>query len=118
MKQKTKVKQQKTKVKFKEKVTFYGKKKNITVLARIDTGAKRCSIDKKLADKIGVGKIRTYKTVRSALGKTTRPLVKIKLKLKGKAFYSYCTLADRSRLKYPALIGRNVLRQGFVIEAK
>lgn len=103
---------------FREKVTFYGKNKSITVLARVDTGAKRCSIDKKLAQQIGIGEIRKYKTIKSALGQTKRPLVKIKLKIKGKAFNAYCTLADRSRLKYPALIGRNVLRKGFVIEAK
>lgn len=103
---------------FKEHVTFYGKRKSMTVLARIDTGAKRCSLDWRLAEQLGVGEVRTYKTIKSALGRTTRPVVKVRLKIKGKVFNAYCTLADRSRLKYPALIGRNVLRRGFVIEAK
>ena len=109
---------EKTKIKFKEKVTFYGKKKNKTVIARIDTGARRCSIDKKLAEEIGVGDVKMYKTIKSALGKTKRPVVKLKLKIKNKTFNAYCTLADRSRLKYSALIGRNVLRHGFVIEGE
>lgn len=109
---------QKTKVKFREKVTFYGKKKNITVTARIDTGAKRCSVDRKLALKMGVGDIIKYKKVRSASGVSKRPLVKIKLKLKNRTFLTICSIADRSRLKYPALIGRTVLRKGFMVEGK
>jgi len=108
----------KTKVGFKERVTFYGRKKQKTVTARIDTGAKRTSIGKKLAKEIGAGKVLKYKTIKSASGISKRPVVKLKLKLKGKTFTSLCTVADRSRLKYPALIGRNVLRRGFVIEGK
>jgi len=108
----------KTKIRFKEKVTFYGRKTHKTVTARIDTGAKRTSIGKKLAKEIGAGKILKYKTIKSASGTSKRPVVRIKLKLKGKTFTSLCTVADRSRLKYPALIGRNVLKKGFIIEEK
>ncbi|MBW2969051.1 retropepsin-like domain-containing protein [Candidatus Woesearchaeota archaeon] len=100
---------------FKSKVTFYGKKKNKTVMARIDTGAKRCSIDKKLAEQIGIGKISKYIIVKSASGTGKRPIVRLKIKIKGKAFYAHCTIADRSRLKYPALIGRNILCKGFLV---
>jgi hypothetical protein len=108
----------KTRVKFKEKVTFYGKKKTAIVTARIDTGAKRCSIDRRLATKIGMGNIIKYKKVRSASGVSKRPLVKIKLKLKNRTFLTICSIADRSRLKYPALIGRTILRKGFMVEGK
>lgn len=107
---------QKTKVGFKEKVTFVGTKKEKTVLARIDTGAKRCSIDQTLADEIGVGKTIKLKTVKSALGETDRPIVKILIKIAGREIRAYCSIADRAKLKYPALIGRNVLKRGFVVE--
>ncbi|MBN1644647.1 ATP-dependent zinc protease [Candidatus Woesearchaeota archaeon] len=106
----------KTKIKFKEKVTFIGTKKSKTVNARVDTGAKRCSIDKKLAEYIGVSKPRMYKTIKSASGIDERPVVKIKLTIKNRTFNAFCTIADRSRLKFPALIGRNIIRHGFIIE--
>jgi hypothetical protein len=108
----------KTKVSFREKVKFIGKKGEKTVIARVDTGAKRCSIDKKLAKEIGINNILKYKTIKSASGMTRRPIVKVKLKIKNRSIIVFCNIADRSRLKYPALIGRNVLRKGFVVEGK
>jgi len=108
--------QNKTLIKFKEKVTFIGTKKAKTVMARIDTGAKRCSIDQSIADEIGVGNIIKHKEVKSALGTNERPIIKIMIQIKDRKISAYCTIADRSRLKYPALIGRNVLRRGFIVE--
>lgn len=105
-----------TRVGFKEKVTFVGTKKEKTVIARIDTGAKRCSIDAKLAEEIGTGKVIKLKKVKSALGETDRPIVKITIKIAGRTIRAYCSIADRAKLKYPALIGRNVLKRGFVVE--
>ncbi len=103
---------------FKEKITFYGTKKNKTVTARVDTGAKRCSIDKKLAEQIGIGDVIKYKTIKSATGVSKRPLVRIKLKIKNRTFNTICSIANRSRLKYPALIGRTILRKGFMVKGK
>jgi hypothetical protein len=106
----------KTKVGFKEKVTFVGIKKEKTVLARIDTGAKRCSIDRNLAEEIGIGKVIKLKKVKSALGETDRPIVKLLIKIAGRKIRAFCGISDRAKLKYPALIGRNVLKRGFVVE--
>ena len=105
-----------TKIGFKEKVTFVGTKKEKTVLARIDTGAKRCSIDRELAEEIGTGKIIELKKVKSSMGETDRPIVKLLIKIAGRNIRAYCSIADRAKLKYPALIGRNVLKRGFVVE--
>lgn len=112
----TKMNKPKTKVGFEEPVIFIGTKKEKTVMARIDTGAKRCSIDRKLAEEIGTGKIIKLKKVKSALGETSRPIVKLLIKIAGRSIRAYCSIADRAKLKYPALIGRNVLKRGFVVE--
>lgn len=106
----------KTKVGFKEKVTIVGTKKEKTVLARIDTGAKRCCIDWKLAEEIGIGKIIKLRKVKSAMGEADRPIVKLLIKIAGREIRAYCGISDRAKLKYPALIGRNVLKRGFVVE--
>jgi hypothetical protein len=82
------------------------------VIARIDTGATASSIDKELANKLGALPLEKTKIVKSASGIKRRSLVKIKIKLNSSIIEEEFTLADRSHMTYPVLIGQNILKQG------
>jgi hypothetical protein len=100
-----------------ETVTVVGPKGSKEVLARIDTGATKSSVDVKLAAELALGPILKAKLVRSASGAGLRPVVKTKLILADKELSAEFTLADRSNLKYPVLIGQNILLNGgFLID--
>jgi hypothetical protein len=107
----------KSRVGFLEKATVYGPDGQRTVIARVDTGAARNSIDKNLAKKIGIKKVIKHKVVKSAHGVKKRPIVKAHLKIVNKKLNDITfTLADRKHMKYDVLIGRNTLKQGFVVD--
>jgi hypothetical protein len=100
-----------------ETVIVIGPKGSKEVLARIDTGATKSSVDVKLAAELSLGPILKAKLVRSASGAGLRPVVKTKLVLADKELSAEFTLADRSNLKYPVLIGQNILLNGgFLID--
>jgi len=44
-------------------------------------------------------------------------LIKAGLKIGGRKFKTLFNLADRSKLKYKVLIGRNILKQNFVVDS-
>ena len=93
-----------------ERVTVYGpsgKKKE--VMARIDTGATKSSIDVKLAAELKLGPVLKSKVVKSALGNTLRPVIYTEIEIANKRIGSEFTLADRSHMKYRVLIGQNIL---------
>lgn len=99
-----------------EPVIVVGAKSQKEVLARIDTGATKSSIDIKLAAELSLGPILKTKMVRSATGSGLRPVVQAKIILAGKEIKREFTLADRGNLKYRVLIGQNVLNEGFLID--
>lgn len=103
-----------------EKVRVVGLNgKTETVLARIDTGATRSSVDKELARKLGMLKkenILWKDTYRSAVGVQPRPIVGFHYWLAGRKIKSTASVTDRSKMKYPVLIGRNDLG-GFLVRA-
>lgn len=101
---------------FTERVTVLGPKKSKQLIARVDTGAAKNSIDVKLAAELKLGPIIKTKKVRSAEGLSERPLIKAGLKIGKRKFNTLFNLADRSRLKYKVLIGRNILKQNFIIK--
>lgn len=107
---------QKTTIGIKEYVTIFGKEKQRTVLARIDTGATKSSIDQKLAEELGLGPVVKYKTVKSAHGITKRGMILARIQLDGRTFKVFFTLADRKHLKYAVLVGMNILKRGFIID--
>lgn len=107
----------KSRVGFLEKVNVYGPNGQKTVTARIDTGAARNSIDDKLAKKLGIKKVIKHKVVKSAHGVKKRPIVKADLKIANKKLKDMTfTLADRKHMKYDVLIGRNTLKEGFIVD--
>ncbi|MFT4891881.1 MAG: RimK family alpha-L-glutamate ligase [Halobacteriales archaeon] len=80
-------------------------------VAKSDTGAKRTSIDTDLAGRIGAGPLVGTTQVRSGASKKseTRPLVDVDLYLDGRWRTVTASIADRSEMTYPVLLGRDVL---------
>jgi len=101
-----------------EKVKIHSKGRVLKAEALVDTGASMTSIDKKLARQAKLGPIvRTFKT-KAPITKTIdkRPVVRVTLEIKGKKFQIEANLKDRSHMKFPILIGRNLLYGNFVVD--
>jgi len=95
-------------------VVFGVKKKEL--VARVDTGATKCSIDESLAKELQLGPELKHKKVRSAYGTRHRAIVVGNISIAGELYEVEFTLADRSHMKYKVLIGQNVLKKGFLID--
>ena len=106
--------EEKTIVKAAEPVILLGKSK-AQVHARIDTGATYSSMDKELAKKLGFNQVIGEVEIRNAHGVTYRPLVKVSFLLKGKSHQDAFSLADRTQLQHPVLIGRSSLK-GYLVD--
>lgn len=87
-----------------------------SVLAKIDTGADNSSIDHSIAAKLELGPIVKTKKIVSSHGQSLRPVIKVTVVIAGKPITEHFTLYNRSHMKYPILIGKNVLRKGFLID--
>ncbi|MAG39193.1 hypothetical protein CMO90_03845 [Candidatus Woesearchaeota archaeon] len=86
------------------------------VLARIDTGATNSSIDLTLASKLKLGPVIQSKLIKSANGTKLRPVIESEIEICNRKTKAHFNLADRSHMKYPVLIGQNVLKKGFLID--
>ncbi len=116
--QKTKKKETKNKIIIGpvEKMTVFGAEKQGKYESRVDTGAASSSIDARIVAELKLGPVLSVKTVRNAHGETLRPVVEANIILKRRKMKTIFTVADRSRMKYKVLIGRNILREGFLID--
>jgi len=85
--------------------------KRAHLLARIDTGATSASIDLSTAAKLDLGPITKSKVIKSALGTKKRPVINIKIEIGGINIEEDFNLAERSHMKYPLLIGQNILKK-------
>jgi hypothetical protein len=100
----------------KEYVTIFGQNKARKVLARIDTGATKCSIDTNLAKSLGLGPVLREKRIKSAHGISMRSIILARIMIAGRRFKVFFTIADRKHMKYSVLVGRNILKRGFLID--
>tara|TARA_Y100000310_G_C20545930_1_gene745567 strand:- start:141 stop:470 length:330 start_codon:yes stop_codon:yes gene_type:complete len=89
---------------------------NTTVAAKIDTGADVSSIDIGLAADLQVGPVVQKTRVKSSHGNTRRAVISLTFTLAGKEVTGFFNLADRHKLKYKLLIGKNILQEGFMID--
>ncbi|MAE13411.1 hypothetical protein CMO92_02500 [Candidatus Woesearchaeota archaeon] len=100
-----------------EKISVLGKNSmQKELVARIDTGATKSSMDISLASKLKLGPVVQNKLVKSAHGVKLRPMIEVEVVIRKKKIKETFTLADRSHMKYPVLIGQNVLNKGFLID--
>jgi alpha-L-glutamate ligase-like protein len=98
-------------------VTLSGQK--IDTWAKIDTGAWRTSIDRTLAQESGLLDTKNVlwsKTFKGALGTEKRPIINLKYYLAGRRINTLASVADRSKLRRPLIIGRRDLT-GFLVKA-
>jgi hypothetical protein len=86
------------------------------LVARIDTGATKSSIDQKVAQELNLGPVLKNKVFKSAHGDRVRPLVKVRIRFIRKTIKCYFSVVDRSHMRYKLLIGQNVLKRGFLID--
>ncbi len=102
--------------------------------ARIDTGAAKSSLDArelkvhedrvefKLPRKHGGLQLRLpiveWRHVRTPEGLERRPVVELEICLGSKRFRTLVNLTDRSMVKYPLILGRNFLKDNFVVDVK
>ena len=100
-----------------EEVELRGPKKRKALQARIDTGAMKSSLDTSLAMELGLGPAHKERLIKSASGSRLRPIVQATVVIAGKEITDEFSLADRSHLSYPVLIGQSILIKGrFLID--
>lgn len=88
-----------------------------SVLAKIDTGAWASSIDRAVAQNLGLmgkGKVLWHKKAVSALGEEVRPVINVTLWLAGRRIKAPMSVADRSSLTFKMILGRTELG-GFLV---
>ena len=89
------------------------------VKGKIDTGATRTSVDVWLAANIGLGPTVDVAKVKSALldEARSRPLVRSIVEIAGEKFALPVSVNDRSDMRYPVLVGMDILSTGrFLID--
>jgi len=90
-----------------------------SLLAKVDTGAYRTSIDAGLAKKYNLHQpILKHQSVRGSLGADHRPVVELSLLLRDHLIKTKAFIADRSHMKYDAIIGRRDLKRFLVDPTK
>lgn len=99
-----------------EPLTIIGEHSKKRIIAKIDTGADKSSIDKSLAEELGLGPVVRTSLIKSASGSLVRPIIHAKVSFAGREIGALFTVADRAHMKYKALIGLNILKKGFLID--
>jgi hypothetical protein len=102
--------------------------------ARIDTGAAKSSLDarelkveeERVEFKLPRGysglqlrlPVVEWRHVRTPEGLERRPVVELEICLGSRRFRTLVKLTDRSMVKYPLILGRNFLKDNFVVDVK
>jgi alpha-L-glutamate ligase-like protein len=86
------------------------------VQAKVDTGAYRTTIDHALAQTLHLHEpVIEYIGVRGALGKQTRPVVDVSMKVRGRTIKTQAFIVDRSHMNFEMILGRRDLK-GFLVD--
>lgn len=99
-----------------QEVTIKNNNQERKILAKLDTGAHRTSIDHDLAHELNLY-VNTLQRVHvvSASGQNKRPTVSLTFELAGKKITTLASVIDRTHLNYPMIIGTRDLK-GFHID--
>ena len=89
-----------------------GKVKVVKILARIDTGATKSSIDRGLLKRLGIKASKKKSLFKSAVGRELRKMVKISVVIKGKEVRALFSITSREHMNNKVIIGQNVLKMG------
>ncbi|MCE9643211.1 MAG: RimK/LysX family protein [Candidatus Andersenbacteria bacterium] len=102
-----------------EVIIFDHEGRQYPVLAKIDTGAYRTTIDENLAIRLGINSpVIIHKGVRGALGRQTRPVISLEMSLRNRNIKTHASLIDRSHMKYDMIIGRRDMKGFYVNPSK
>lgn len=90
----------------------------VKTTALFDTGARLTSIDNRIAAEAQVGPVLRIQKVKAPITKETeqRPVVKVMIEINGEKYEAEANLNDRSHMKYPVIIGRNIIHDNFIID--
>jgi hypothetical protein len=102
-----------------EQVTVIGPKARIRVLAKIDTGAARTSLDTDLATSTGLGPVLNRVRIRAAAADEpeVRDVVPAKVIIAGREFSVEVAVTDRKDMRYHMIVGMDILRDsGFLVD--
>ena len=102
-----------------EEVTVVGPKGRVHVLARVDTGAARTTLDTDLAARAGLGPVLDRVRIRaSAASKLeVRDVVHAKVIIQGREFDISAAVTDRKDMRYHMIVGMDILRDaGFLVD--
>ncbi|MCJ7792534.1 MAG: ATP-grasp domain-containing protein [Candidatus Marinimicrobia bacterium] len=95
-------------------------KKKVEVKAKIDTGAWRTSIDRQLAEELGLlrsDNVLWSKIYKSGLGVERREVIGLTFYLAGRKIETIASVSDRGHLRAPVIIGRKDLG-GFMVKPR
>lgn len=99
---------------FIEKVEIIGTDSSIVTEAKCDTGAKRVSIDRTLAEKVGLGEEIKTVTVTSSNGSEERSVYEFDVIIGDDKHTVLASITDREDMKYDMIIGRDILSKYLV----
>jgi hypothetical protein len=102
-----------------EKVKLIGENE-IETYALFDTGAKQTSIDTRLASEAKLGPVVKTTVIKNPSFKENiiRPVVMAKIEIDGDIYEAKVNIQDRSHMKFPILIGRDIIAGNFLVDPK